>query len=74
VQVHEFDFSLPLKQRQEFFASFIQRVQALESQGRLSFGEVLRVEDFTSGLNAGFSRVRPSVLVTCFGYKAWDFD
>lgn len=57
-QVDEFDFSLSVKQREEFFASFIQRVQALESQGRLSFGEVLRVADFTAGLNAGFFRVR----------------
>jgi len=66
VQAHEFDFGLPVKQREEFFASFIQRVQAWESQGRLSFGEVLRVEDFTAGLNAGFSRVRANVFVTYF--------
>jgi len=64
VQAHEFDYGLPVKQREEFFASFIQRVQALASQGRLSFGEILRVQDFTSGLNAGFSRVRANVIVT----------
>ncbi|KDR83111.1 hypothetical protein GALMADRAFT_113318 [Galerina marginata CBS 339.88] len=61
VTVDEFDFGLSVKQRMQFFASFIQRVQALESQGRLSFGEVLKVEDFTTGLNAGYLRVLQTV-------------
>ena len=61
-QVVEFDFSVSLKQREEFFASFIQRVQALESQGLLSYWEVLRVEDFTAGLNVGFFRVRLLII------------
>lgn len=71
-QVDEFDFSLSVKQREEFFASFIQRVQAFESQGRLSFGEVLRVQDFTAGLSSGFSRVR-LLINSLWPYKRSDF-
>ncbi|KAF8962977.1 TKL/TKL-ccin protein kinase [Flammula alnicola] len=70
VTVDDFDFNLSVKQRKEFFASFIQRVQSLESQGRLSFGEVLRVEDFTSGLSAGFSRVLQTVNRVLFALHA----
>jgi hypothetical protein len=68
-QVDEFDFSLSVKQREEFFGSFIQRVQALELQGHLSFGEVLRVGDFTAGLNPGFFRVRLLIIFLEPQYK-----
>jgi len=54
---YECDFNIPCDRRLLFFQSFIQRVQNLEIQGRLTFGEVLRVEDFTTGTSSGFSRV-----------------
>jgi len=63
VSADDFDFRISPKEREPYFASFIHRVHTLESQGRLTFGEVLRVEDFTSGINAGFWRVRGSVLL-----------
>ncbi|CAA7262791.1 unnamed protein product [Cyclocybe aegerita] len=57
VTADDFDFGLPIAERLPFFHSFIHRVQLLESQEKLSYGEVLKVEDFTAGLNAGFLRV-----------------
>lgn len=57
VTVDEFDFNLSVQQRELFFSNFIQRTQLLEAQGRLAYGEVLRLEDFTSGLNGGYLRV-----------------
>ncbi|KAJ3517430.1 hypothetical protein NLJ89_g512 [Agrocybe chaxingu] len=57
VTADDFDFGLPIAERLPFFHSFIHRVQLLESQEKLSYGEVLKAEDFTAGLNAGFLRV-----------------
>lgn len=37
--------------------SFIDRVQLLEAQGRLSYGEVFRVEDLCNGTFPGFAKV-----------------
>ncbi|KAF5317548.1 hypothetical protein D9619_013143 [Psilocybe cf. subviscida] len=54
---YECDFDITHDRRLLFFQSFIQRVQNLETQGRLPFGEVLRVEDFTTGTSSGFSRI-----------------
>ncbi|KAF9564167.1 kinase-like protein [Agrocybe pediades] len=62
VNVDNFDFEhVTIQQREAFFVGFIQRVNLLESQGRLSFGEVLRAEDFLYGGNAGYSRVIQTV-------------
>jgi len=67
----DFDFEhIAIHQREAFFISFIQRVNALESQGKLSFGEVLRVEDFMSGGNAGYLRVRLVTAMMIFSLKS----
>lgn len=57
VSAEYFDFNLSMDDRKEFFVNFIDRVHALEEQGRLSYGEVVRVADFTSG---GFAKVSTS--------------
>lgn len=54
VSAEYFDFNLSMDDRKEFFVNFIDRVHVLEEQGRLSYGEVVRVDDFTSG---GFAKV-----------------
>ncbi|KAH9480786.1 Tyrosine-protein kinase isoform SRK4 [Psilocybe cubensis] len=61
VSADEFDFNVSIAQREQLFSNFIQRVQTLESQGRLSYGEVLRVDDFTSGINAGYLRILKTI-------------
>ncbi|KAJ6620438.1 hypothetical protein B0H10DRAFT_2215964 [Mycena sp. CBHHK59/15] len=55
------DFGLGLPHREKFFTNFIQRVQLLELQQRLSFGEVLRVQDLFGGTNSGFAKVLKTV-------------
>ncbi|KAF9525854.1 hypothetical protein CPB83DRAFT_858745 [Crepidotus variabilis] len=61
VTADEFDFNLSADERGRYFSSFIRRVQALENQGRLPFGEVLKVNDFMDGQSAGFSRILRTV-------------
>jgi hypothetical protein len=57
VSAEYFDFNLSMDDRKEFFVNFVNRVHALEEQGRMSYGEVVRADDFTSG---GFARVSSS--------------
>ncbi|KAL5520253.1 hypothetical protein ACEPAG_9466 [Sanghuangporus baumii] len=40
-----------------FIAEFLRRVEILEIQGRLSYGEIFRVEEFLSGSCSGFIKV-----------------
>ncbi|KAE9403429.1 hypothetical protein BT96DRAFT_990287 [Gymnopus androsaceus JB14] len=61
VDVEDFDFDLSLAERERFVQSFIQRVHLLEVQGRLSYGEVLRVEDMFNGTSSGFMKVLKTV-------------
>ncbi|KIK57557.1 hypothetical protein GYMLUDRAFT_46128 [Collybiopsis luxurians FD-317 M1] len=61
VDVEDFDFGLSLAERERFVHNFIQRVQILEIQGKLSYGEVLRVEDVLNGTNSGFMKVLKTV-------------
>ncbi|KAK7029504.1 hypothetical protein VNI00_014537 [Paramarasmius palmivorus] len=60
--VETFDFvGTLLSDRESFFASFLQRVHLLEVQGRLSFGEVVRVDDLFEGSTSGFMKVLRTV-------------
>lgn len=61
VKLDEFDFDLPLDHRELFVTSFIERVQMLEAQRRLPFGEVLRPGDLFDGTNAGFLKVSSNI-------------
>ncbi|THV01710.1 hypothetical protein K435DRAFT_775967 [Dendrothele bispora CBS 962.96] len=56
VDLDKFDFHLELSDREKFFSSFIQRVGFLEMQGKLRYGEVLRVEDLFGGTSSGFMK------------------
>jgi hypothetical protein len=53
----DFDFGISVEGRELYFSSFIQRVQILEVQGRLTYGEVLRGEEFLSGTCPAFAKV-----------------
>ncbi|KAJ7157940.1 TKL/TKL-ccin protein kinase [Mycena crocata] len=55
------DFGLGLPHREKYFTNFIQRVQLLELQGKVIFGEVLRVQDLFGGTNSGFTKVLKTV-------------
>ncbi|KAJ7191639.1 TKL/TKL-ccin protein kinase [Mycena pura] len=55
------DLGLGLPHREWFFSAFIQRTQLLEVQGRIPYGEVLRVQDLFGGTNAGFAKVLKTV-------------
>ena len=57
VYPEEFSFDLTVEERKPYINSFIQRVNALETQGRLPYSEVIRVEDFTNGTLNGYTRV-----------------
>ncbi|KAJ7585178.1 TKL/TKL-ccin protein kinase [Mycena floridula] len=57
----KFNFDLAMADRERFVISFIQRVQMLEVQGRLAYGEVLRMEDLFGGTSAGFFKVLRTV-------------
>ncbi|KAG6915906.1 hypothetical protein DXG01_009373, partial [Tephrocybe rancida] len=62
VSPDEFDFTnITREERERYFAAFVQRVQMLEAQGRLAYGEVLRSEDFLSGSAAAFGKVLRTV-------------
>ncbi|KAH7871132.1 uncharacterized protein C8R40DRAFT_1122895 [Lentinula edodes] len=61
VDVDSFNFGLSLAERERFVQSFIQRVNILEIQGRLSYGEVLRVDDLFNGTSSGFMKVLKTV-------------
>lgn len=56
--VEDFDFGIGIEEREIYLMSLIQRVQLLEMQGRLPYGEVLRCEDFLSGSSSAFAKVR----------------
>lgn len=58
VDVEDFDFELSLAERERFVQSFIQRVHLLEVTGRLSYGEIIRVDDLFNGTSSGFMKVR----------------
>jgi len=55
--VEDFDFGIGVEARVAYFRAFIQRVQLLEMQGMLPYGEVLRCEDFWSDSSAAFAKV-----------------
>jgi hypothetical protein len=57
VSPEDFDFGISIEGRELYFLSFIQRVQTLEMQGRLTYGEVLRGEEFLSGTCPAFAKV-----------------
>ncbi|KAF9265052.1 hypothetical protein L218DRAFT_924853 [Marasmius fiardii PR-910] len=62
VDVETFDFiGVSLAEREKFFSSFLHRIQLLEVQGKLPFGEVLRPEDFFGGSSSGFMKVLKTV-------------
>ncbi|KAF9074431.1 hypothetical protein BDP27DRAFT_1317072 [Rhodocollybia butyracea] len=61
VHIEDFDFDLSLPEREQFIQNFIQRIQLLEAQGRISYGEVLRVEDVLNGTSSGFMKVLKTV-------------
>ncbi|KAJ7085379.1 TKL/TKL-ccin protein kinase [Mycena belliarum] len=52
---------LRLPHREKYFTNFIQRVQLLELQQKIPFGEVLRVQDLFGGTNSGFAKVLKTV-------------
>ena len=59
VDVDTFDFvAVSLAEREKFFSSCLHRIQLLEVQGRLAFGEVLRLDDLFGGTSSGFLKVR----------------
>jgi len=62
VYPEEFDFDLDMEQRKTYIESFIQRTNTLEVQGRLSYGEVVKLEDFVGGTLSGYARVSCPVL------------
>ena len=53
----DLDTNLKLIDREKFVASFFRRVQLLEIQGRLGYGEVVRSGDLFDGTYAGFAKV-----------------
>ncbi|KAJ8090389.1 hypothetical protein AAF712_006676 [Marasmius tenuissimus] len=62
VDVDTFDFvAVSLAEREKFFSSFLHRIQLLEVQGRLAFGEVLRLDDLFGGTSSGFLKVLKTV-------------
>ncbi|KAL0570232.1 hypothetical protein V5O48_011740 [Marasmius crinis-equi] len=62
VDVNTFDFvGVSLAEREKFFSSFIYRIQLLEIQNRIAFGEVLRLEDLFEGTSTGFLKVLKTV-------------
>lgn len=63
VYPEEFDFDLPMNERKMYIESFIHRTNILETQGRLSYGEVVRIEDFVGGTLSGYARVSQLVLI-----------
>ncbi|KAJ6501810.1 TKL/TKL-ccin protein kinase [Mycena vulgaris] len=55
------DLELGLPHREKYFTNFIQRVQLLELQQKIPYGEVLRVQDLFGGTNSGFAKVLKTV-------------
>ncbi|KAF7345015.1 putative TKL/TKL-ccin protein kinase [Mycena venus] len=55
------DLGLGLPHREKYFTNFIQRVQLLELQQKIKFGEVLRVQDLFGGTLSGFAKVLKTV-------------
>jgi hypothetical protein len=71
VYPEEFSFDLTAEERKPYINSFIQRVNALETQGRLPYSEVIRVEDFTNGTLNGYTRVS-LLLGLVFGFQVME--
>lgn len=69
IDVDKFDLQVggAFVNRERAFSQFIQRVQLLEVQGRLRYGEVLRTDDLFGGTSAGFAKVVSSYFA---GYLA----
>ncbi|KAG6831740.1 hypothetical protein H0H87_004009 [Tephrocybe sp. NHM501043] len=62
VSPEEFDFEgIRKEERVWYFGVFLQRVQMMEAQGKLAYGEVLRSEDFLNGGVSGFGKVLRTV-------------
>lgn len=57
------DLNIALTDRQKFVTSFIQRVQLLEIQQRLPYGEVVRTDDLFNGSSSGFAKVVPTLIL-----------
>ncbi|EAU86182.2 TKL/TKL-ccin protein kinase [Coprinopsis cinerea okayama7 len=57
VYADTFNFNLSMDERITFIESFIHRINILEIQGRIPYGEVLKVDDFISGGVPGYVRV-----------------
>ncbi|KAK6977031.1 putative TKL/TKL-ccin protein kinase [Favolaschia claudopus] len=55
------DLGLGLPHREKYFTTFIQRVQLLEVQQKIPYGEVLRVQDLFGGTTSGFAKVLKTV-------------
>lgn len=62
VHVEAFDFGIDIEKREEYFKSFILRVQMLEMQGRVPYGEVLRFDDFLNPTNSAFTKASPGIF------------
>lgn len=58
VSPEDFNFDLGMNDRRVFIENVIARVGALEAQGRLGYGEVVRPEDFLGGSLTGYMKVR----------------
>ncbi|KAJ7145696.1 TKL/TKL-ccin protein kinase [Mycena epipterygia] len=61
IDADKYDTGLGLPHREKYFTNFIQRVQLLELQQKIPFGEVLRVQDLFGGTNSGFAKVLKTV-------------
>ncbi|KAF8073945.1 TKL/TKL-ccin protein kinase, partial [Lyophyllum atratum] len=59
--VEYFNFGIGVEEREAYFMSFIHRVQLLEIQRRLPYGEVLRCDDFLSDASSAFAKVLRTV-------------
>ncbi|KAF7368574.1 putative TKL/TKL-ccin protein kinase [Mycena venus] len=55
------DLGLELPHREKYFANFIQRIQLLEREQKIPFGEVLRVQDLFGATSSGFAKVLKTV-------------
>ncbi|TFK27549.1 TKL/TKL-ccin protein kinase [Coprinopsis marcescibilis] len=56
-----FNFDLSMDDRRTFVESFIHRVNMLEVQGRLVYGEVVKIDDFLVASLPGYTRVLKTI-------------
>ncbi|KAJ7468748.1 TKL/TKL-ccin protein kinase [Mycena latifolia] len=61
IDADKLDLGLGLPHREKYFTNFIQRVQLLEIQRAIPYGEGLRVQDLFGGTNSGFAKVLKTV-------------